>query len=228
VEPYEWDLLLGALPGSMTFESNGLLHGTAPGWEYTYGLKIGLTDQEAETDEMWISWAVVSPPAPPELASIGPQSVFPDSNLNFTVSADDPNGTSPQLSAEGLPENSTFTDGCDGTGEFDFNPTEAQIGAHSVTFIASDGELADTQVVGITVADYICGDADASGEVDIDDVVYLIAYIFSSGPAPVPYESGDVNCAAGVDIDDVVYLIGYIFSSGPAPCDPDDNGVPDC
>jgi M6 family metalloprotease-like protein len=76
--------------------------------------------------------------------------------------------------------------------------------------------------------EYICGDADASGEVDIDDVVYLIAYIFSGGPAPEPYESGDANCAGGVDIDDVVYLIAYIFSSGDAPCDTDVDEVPDC
>ena|GEM_PF-696767 len=59
--------------------------------------------------------------------------------------------------------------------------------------------------------------------IDIDDVVYLIAYIFSSGPAPVPYPSasGDANCSClepAVDIDDVVYLIAYIFSGGPAPC----------
>jgi hypothetical protein len=76
--------------------------------------------------------------------------------------------------------------------------------------------------------DYVCGDADASGEVDIDDVVYLIAYIFSGGPPPDPYESGDANCAGGVDIDDVVYLIAYIFSGGNAPCDTDGDGVPDC
>ena len=75
---------------------------------------------------------------------------------------------------------------------------------------------------------YICGDADASGGVDIDDVVYLIAYIFSGGPPPVPYESGDANCAGGVDIDDVVYLIAYIFSGGYAPCDTDGDEVPDC
>jgi hypothetical protein len=97
-----------------------------------------------------------------------------------------------------------------------------------VTFIASDGELADTQVVNINVTDVVCGDADASGAPDIDDVVYLIAYIFSGGPAPVPYASGDANCDGGVDIDDVVYLIAYIFSGGPAPCDPDGDEVPDC
>jgi hypothetical protein len=76
--------------------------------------------------------------------------------------------------------------------------------------------------------EYLCGDADASGGVDIDDVVYLIAFIFSSGPEPVPYESGDAECSGGVDIDDVVWLIAYIFSSGNAPCDTDGDGIPDC
>jgi hypothetical protein len=75
---------------------------------------------------------------------------------------------------------------------------------------------------------YVCGDSDGSGAVDIDDVVYLISYIFGGGPAPEPLESGDGDCSGGVDIDDVVYLITYIFSAGPSPCDPDDNGVPNC
>jgi len=62
------------------------------------------------------------------------------------------------------------------------------------------------------------GDANGSGGVDIDDVVYLIGYIFSGGPAPVLNNCcGDANGSCGVDIDDVVYLIGYIFSGGPAP-----------
>jgi hypothetical protein len=75
---------------------------------------------------------------------------------------------------------------------------------------------------------YLCGDADGSDEVDIDDVVYLIQYIFAQGPSPEPLESGDADCSGEVDIDDVVYLITYIFSSGPAPCDPDGDEVPDC
>jgi hypothetical protein len=66
---------------------------------------------------------------------------------------------------------------------------------------------------------YVEGDADGSGAVDIDDVVFLIAYIFSGGPAPDPLESGEVDCSGAIDIDDVVYLIAYIFSSGPAPGD---------
>jgi hypothetical protein len=66
--------------------------------------------------------------------------------------------------------------------------------------------------------DYVCGDADGSGTVDIDDVVSLIAYIFSGGPEPVPYASGDADCSGAVDIDDAVWLIAYIFSGGPQPC----------
>jgi hypothetical protein len=74
----------------------------------------------------------------------------------------------------------------------------------------------------------LCGDADHSGGVDIDDVVYLIAYIFSGGPEPVPYESGDADCSGAVDIDDVVWVINYIFAGGNAPCDTDGDGTPDC
>ncbi|MBU2625963.1 MAG: S8 family serine peptidase, partial [candidate division Zixibacteria bacterium] len=66
--------------------------------------------------------------------------------------------------------------------------------------------------------EYVAGDADGSGAVDIDDVVYLIQYIFSGGPAPDPLESGDADCSGEIDIDDAVYLIEYIFSNGPEPC----------
>jgi hypothetical protein len=60
----------------------------------------------------------------------------------------------------------------------------------------------------------VAGDMDCSGLTDIDDVVYTIEYIFSSGSAP----HSDPDCSGGVDIDDVVYLINYIFGDGPPPC----------
>lgn len=73
-----------------------------------------------------------------------------------------------------------------------------------------------------------CGDVNSSGGIDIDDIVYLIAYVFQGGPAPIPTSTGDVNCSTGVDIDDIVYLIAYVFQSGNSPCDPDGNGIPNC
>jgi len=70
----------------------------------------------------------------------------------------------------------------------------------------------------IDACEFICGDANGSGNVDISDAVYLISYIFSGGSAPVPLLAGDANCSANVDISDAVYLISYIFSGGSAPC----------
>ncbi|MBU2625279.1 MAG: S8 family serine peptidase [candidate division Zixibacteria bacterium] len=65
---------------------------------------------------------------------------------------------------------------------------------------------------------YVAGDADGSGDVDIDDVVYIIAFVFTGGPSPVPVEaSGDADGSGEVDIDDVIYLIAYIFTGGPPP-----------
>ncbi len=75
---------------------------------------------------------------------------------------------------------------------------------------------------------FLCGDTNTSGGVDIDDVVYLIAYVFQGGPDPIPAAAGDVNCSGAIDIDDVVYEIAYVFQGGAPPCDPDDDGTPDC
>jgi hypothetical protein len=75
---------------------------------------------------------------------------------------------------------------------------------------------------------YLCGDADGSKEVDIDDAVLLILYVFAGGQAPEPYGSGDADCSGAVDIDDAVWLMSYIFAGGNAPGDIDGDGEPDC
>jgi hypothetical protein len=93
---------------------------------------------------------------------------------------------------------------------------------------ATDSATIEITVIDSTQPEYLCGDADGSDEVDIDDAVYLISYIFASGLEPEPYASGDANCSGTVDIDDVVWIIGYIFSGGYIPCDVDGNGEPDC
>jgi hypothetical protein len=67
---------------------------------------------------------------------------------------------------------------------------------------------------------YLCGDVNHSGNVDIDDIIYIVNYVFTGGPAPDPYEIADVNCADSVDIDDIIYLVNYIFTAGPEPCTP--------
>ncbi len=68
---------------------------------------------------------------------------------------------------------------------------------------------------------YLPGDANGSGGVNLGDVVYLVNYIFKSGPEALPPESGDANCDETVNIGDAVFLIDYIFRSGTEPvrCD---------
>jgi hypothetical protein len=66
-----------------------------------------------------------------------------------------------------------------------------------------------------------CGDANSDHSIDISDVVFLIAHIFSGGQAPLscqyPKGHGDANGDGAVDISDCVYLISRIFSGGAAP-----------
>jgi hypothetical protein len=84
---------------------------------------------------------------------------------------------------------------------------------------AADGIPSDISDSNFTIRPpYIPGDANGDVTVDISDVVYLIAYIFSGGEPPNPLEAGDADCSGNVDISDVVYLIAYIFSGGSAPC----------
>jgi hypothetical protein len=85
-----------------------------------------------------------------------------------------------------------------------------------LTVIVADYCHSDTAT--FLLSTYYCGDANSSGNADIDDVVFLIEYIFGAGPAPDPLITGDADCSDTVDIDDLVYLVQYIFTAGPPPC----------
>jgi len=91
----------------------------------------------------------------------------------------------------------------------------------------SDGVIDDivrpSSFVGLS-----CGDVNGSGYLDIDDVVYLVGFIFLGGPAPLSLDLADSDCSGSIDIDDIVYLVNYIFIGGNAPCDVDGDGTSDC
>jgi hypothetical protein len=120
----------------------------------------------------------------------------------------------------------------DGTPVRQLREISAQTGYCAQSSLDAHFGLGDATVVDSIVIEWpsgiVRGDADGSEDVDIDDVVFLINYIFSGGAAPDPIASGDADCAGGIDIDDVVYLIAYIFSGGNAPCDTDGDELPDC
>ena len=65
----------------------------------------------------------------------------------------------------------------------------------------------------------IRGDADHNGspQIDISDLVYMVDFMFLSGPPPVCDGEMDVNASGAFDISDLVYLVDYMFSGGPPP-----------
>ncbi len=63
----------------------------------------------------------------------------------------------------------------------------------------------------------LAGDANDDDGVNVGDAVYMINYVFKSGPPPNCSDEGDANADCGLNVGDAVYLINYVFKSGPAP-----------
>ena len=70
------------------------------------------------------------------------------------------------------------------------------------------------------VCDYICGDTDNDRVINILDIVYMINYVYKSGPEFDYPESADVNYDEVINILDVVYLINFLYKGGPDPTCP--------
>lgn len=63
-------------------------------------------------------------------------------------------------------------------------------------------------------------DANGDNSIDPSDIFYLVAYLFTGGPAPMGPAgvlSGDANGDGVVDPSDIFYLVNYLYGSGPAP-----------
>ncbi len=99
----------------------------------------------------------------------------------------------------------------------DWRPTGDSIVIAVDTSMSGDFD-STVVVVNHNPPQFVCGDANGSGAINISDAVFLINYIFSGGQAPSPVLRGDANCSGGVNISDAVYLINYIFSGGAMPC----------
>jgi hypothetical protein len=83
-----------------------------------------------------------------------------------------------------------------------YNPTQAD---------------ADSDGVG-DACEFICGDINNDGNINILDVSYLIRFLYKGGPAPVPTpDAGDINNSGTINISDITYLINYLYKSGSPP-----------
>ena len=90
---------------------------------------------------------------PPELNLIGNKTVDEGQPLIFAISSTDPDEDPLSLSAAGLPPGASFTDNGDNTGTFTWTPTYTQSGTYtSVHFEVTDGDLADSENITVTVS----------------------------------------------------------------------------
>ncbi len=94
---------------------------------------------------------------------------------------------------------------------------------------AYNPDQADSDEDGIGDAcEYICGDANKDGTVNVSDAVYVINYVFIGGDPPDPMAAGDCNCDGSCNVSDAVWIINYVFVGGNTPCDMDGDDMPDC
>ena len=60
---------------------------------------------------------------------------------------------------------------------------------------------------------------DGAEQPDIADLIYMVNYMFQTGPEPPCMEEADINGdgTETPDIADLIYLVGFMFQNGPAP-----------
>ena len=145
-----------SMPSGAAFSDNGDGSGDFS-WTPTYGqagtydVIFKATDDSLAVDSEVVAITVNNVNRPPVLDSIGDRTVAAGTTLDIPVTASDPDGTVPALLADSLPAEASFTDHGDGTGTFSWTPSTADEGAHNVLFSATDGSLADSELVAITV-----------------------------------------------------------------------------
>jgi hypothetical protein len=61
------------------------------------------------------------------------------------------------------------------------------------------------------------GNVNCDDLINVQDVVYLVSYLFRGGSSPHPLANGDLNCDSKVTVSDVLYLVNYLFKGGPPP-----------
>ncbi|MBK8161663.1 MAG: hypothetical protein IPK65_00480 [Gammaproteobacteria bacterium] len=132
---------------------------------------------------------------PPVLAPIGNRTVLANTSLAFGISATDSDGPAPlTLAAAGLPGSATFTDHLNGTGTFNWTPSEADVAGspYTVTFTATGGNgLVGSETIAITVTAPAINQPPVLAPVSNQSIVadtllsFAISATDSDGPAPL-------------------------------------------
>lgn len=72
----------------------------------------------------------------------------------------------------------------------------------------------------VVVPEFLRGDANDDGAINLTDAVFLLEHLFVQGPIPLCPDAADVNDSDSLNLPDVVYLLTFLFGSGPPPVSP--------
>jgi hypothetical protein len=84
--------------------------------------------------------------------------------------------------------------------------------ADAVTYLPRDNM---PYCASIVLSEY--GDATGDGVINIADVMWMVNYLYRSGPYPASFEAGDANCDGDHGILDILILINYLYKGGRPP-----------
>jgi hypothetical protein len=69
-------------------------------------------------------------------------------------------------------------------------------------------------------ADFLRGDSNGDGRVDLSDGIHALAYLFAGGLAPDCIDATDVDDSGSLEISDAIYLVSFLYLGGSAPPQP--------
>lgn len=68
--------------------------------------------------------------------------------------------------------------------------------------------------------EFVRGDANADGELNLSDAVHVLLFLFAGGQTPGCLDAADINGDEDINLTDSVYLLTFLFLGGPLPPPP--------
>ena len=92
--------------------------------------------------------------------------------------------------------------------------------ATEISVVSNGILLTPTLGTGVSVPEFIRGDTDANGVLQIGDGINLLAHLFQGQAAPVCRDAADSNDDGVLDIADAAYFLVFLFCCGAPPPPP--------
>jgi len=153
--------------------------------------------------------------------------------FHFTMIGDYALNEEVTIPAGGRLERSCLWDGFT-YGFIDLQPENLVVAAALFNGETGFADQAAQAVVSAGPSEFIRGDANADGQINIADAVYILSYLFAGGTEPSCFDAADTNDDGSLNLADAISLLGHLFgNTGPLPspfptcgADPTEDEIP--